>query len=204
MLFREADRRLCALLPEGATYHRIVDDLVISTNCSADVPRLAVFLEQAIEAVGLSINETKKKRFGLQSRVRSQIVHGVQVNDARTLHPDPAQVKAYLKEAEALVRGARAVSHTSIAAVARRRLRIEGFVAYLGQFPRQHRRHLCRLTSHADRLVKRRLCRLGVAIPSQGWYRRARSRDMHWANHPLAMPLQHALTGSTVTGEPPF
>jgi hypothetical protein len=188
LFFYEADRRISrACRHFGVGFSRMSDDLNASVQKSRHVNDVGALLSREIKKLGLTVNENKRLRQGLQPRQRSveglppgqrrPRVHNLDVADPKGIAIVPEQAKTVLALAEAFVRGTRCVAADSLVPLARKRSKIFGWLCHLKQAEISPWRHIKRLIKQGDRRVRGALDQLGLIAYKGKWWLRSSKRN---------------------------
>jgi hypothetical protein len=129
-------------------------------------------VEKQIHGHGLAVNVKKRLRQGVQVRGGSSPprVHNLDVSSRRGVGIPEEQAQKALAVAEQYVRSARVVSAGTIEAVAYKRSVLHGWVCFCRQAEIGPSSHLRRLLDAGDRIVRRRLERLGLKAYKSKWW----------------------------------
>ena len=196
------DRLRASLGRQGISYTRFVDDLVTSFDREGLTPLVSRAINRAVREAGLTISDKKRRRAGLQKRGHHQLVHGLVVNDRKGVHVRPDQAKEARQLAESYVSDGRRVAAHTIQPLAAKRQRVAGWMQQLRQAEFSQAHHIQRLLTLGDRLVRRRLTRIGICPPDGKWWlvvygpRRRVLRDIprrlseRWAALSSARPIR--------------
>lgn len=172
-----ADRALAGKCRRhGGRYTRTYDDMVVSTGSRPGARTFATALEEQIERHELQVSDHKRRDHGFQPAHELQRVHNLVVNNGRGVGMTDKQYREALAVGETYVRSARCVSPDSLEALAYRRSQVHGWLHFSRQLRFSPAKHLQRLLTQGDGLVRRRLERERVARTGK-WWVRSRKRN---------------------------
>lgn len=167
----------------GMGYTRVYDDHIVSFDDPSYIDIAAKLTEQAIVKAGLEINQTKRRRHGLQPSSRRQQVHGIVVNHKYDTRLNPSQAAIAVAVARSYVRAARSVSADTIERVAYKRSQVHGWLHHCRQADRSPAREVRQFLDHGDRHVRQVLKKHGLAnFAPRWWVTSRRQTPCHVAN----------------------
>lgn len=158
----------------GARYHRNVDDLIVSvpagTRSGFTAHKAGCMLDQAIAALGLKVNEKKRRNRGFQPSYQRQLVHNVVVNSRKGIAVPKEQRSEILSLATSYIRLARSVTPEMLHIMLKERHRATGWYHCCRQYDFSPKTCLQRAIADGDRILSDRMRRDGVSLSGNKWW----------------------------------
>lgn len=169
------DQVLSELESKVCHFHRLYDDIVVSTDSASEVCGIETLVEQQIAQHGLQVSKSKLELNGLQSKNVRQLVHGIVVSGKPGTAISVESRQCAHIVAENYVRSARCVCPDSIGNVAKKRSKLQGYICHFGQAGFSNEPHLKKQLEHGDRLVEKVLARYN--LDCKKWYVNCKSKN---------------------------
>jgi hypothetical protein len=150
-------------------YSRVADDFVLSAQSSSAADPIVDRLERELAALGISVNE-KKRKTGFQDCSTDRRIHSISVSRPHGTSINRDQAAEARQLAASYVAACKSVSADSIEAVAYKRQRLTGWVYYCRQADFSPARMLRQQLEAGDRHVLRKLRTLGISAPKNKWW----------------------------------
>ena len=155
-LLYDLDKKATRACGRNASFTRVTDDIVMSSDSPEMITNLCELVEEEINAHGLRVNEKKRDKNGLMEMPQRQLVHSIVVNHSRGTKVNPANTATYTSIANRYVRAARCVSAESLEGVGKLRRKLSGYINYCRQAHFSPCKNLARLLRSGDRLVEKK------------------------------------------------